>query len=72
MRFCHIAFEQYEDFGIRRWKAGTAEKYKKRAFQCKICGWGYSNKTHKKVAQHKDECPGVWIYEEWQPQKLED
>ena len=36
---------------------------------------GYSNKTHPKVAehiQHKDECPGVWIYEEWQPQKLED
>ena len=32
----------------------------------------YSNKTHPKVAEHKDECPGVWIYEEWQPQKLED
>ena len=64
--------EQVDDFGIRRRKKGNAEKYKSRAFQCKICKWGHSNKASKKVEEHKDECPAVWIFEEWQPQPLED
>ena len=64
--------EQVDDFGIRRRKKGNAEKCKGRAFQCKICKWEHSNKASKKVEEHKDKCPAVWIFEEWQPQPLED
>ena len=64
--------EQVDDFGIRRRKQGNAEKYKTRAFQCRICKWGHSNKASKKVEEHKDECPAVCIFEEWQPQPLEN
>ena len=31
--------ESVDDFGIRRRKKGSAEKYKNRAFKCELCGW---------------------------------
>ena len=61
-----ISIEPVDDFGIRRRKKGSAEKYKNRAFKCELCGWGYSNKSHPKVSEHKGDCPAVWIFEEWQ------
>ena len=64
--------EQVDEFGIRRRKKGNAEKYKNRAFQCKICKWGHSNKGCKKVAEHEENCPAIWIFEDWQPQPLAD
>ena len=33
---------------------------------------GHSNKASTKFEEHKDECPAIWIFEEWQPQKLQD
>ena len=68
--FCVV--EQVDEFGIRRRKKGNAEKYKKRAFQCKLCKWGHSNKASKKVAEHEENCPAIWIFEDWQPQPLAD
>ena len=57
--------EQVDEFGIRRRKKGNAEKYKKGAFQCKLCKWGHSNKASKKVADHEENCPAIWIFENW-------
>ena len=57
--------------GIRRRDAGAAEKYKNRVFKCKLCGWAYSNKYAKKAKEHGEECPAIWIYQDWKPQKLE-
>ena len=51
--------EQVDEFGIRRRKKGNAEKYKKRAFQCKLCKWEHSNKASKKVADHEENCPTI-------------
>ena len=62
--------EQVDEFGIRRRKKGNAEKYKKGAFQCKLCKWGRSNKASMKVAGHEENCPSIWIFEDWQPQPL--
>ena len=64
--------ESVDDFGIQRRKKGNAEKYKKRAFQCKLCKWGHSNKASEKVKEHVNECPARWIFEKWQPKPLED
>ena len=33
---------------------------------------GDSNKASMKVADHKDNCPAIWIFEDWQPQSLTD
>ena len=49
----------------------AAEKYKNRVFKCKLCGWAYSNKYAKKAKEHAEECPAIWIYQDWKPQKLE-
>ena len=57
--------------GIRRRNATAAEKYKNRVFKCKLCGWAYSNKYAKKAKEHGEECPAVWIFEDWKPQTLE-
>ena len=58
-------------YGIRRRKSGAAEKYKNRVFVCKFCGWAYSNKYAPKVNEHSKECPSMFIFNNWQPQKLE-
>ena len=42
------------------------------AFKCALCGWGYSNKSHPKVAEHNEDCLAIWIFEEWSPQTLAD
>ena len=70
--FSVVLVEPVDDFGIRRRKKGNAEKYKKRAFQCKLCKWGHSNKASEKVKEHVNECPARWIFEKWQPKPLED
>ena len=44
-------------------KKKNAKKYKKRAFQCKLCKWGYSMKTSEKVKENANECPARWIFE---------
>ena len=41
-------------------------------FRCIICGWGYSHNSAPKAKAHGEDCPAVWIYEEWQPQNLAD
>ena len=64
--------EQADEFGIRHRKKGNSEKYKKRNFQCKLCTWGHSNKTIKKVANHEESCPSIWIFDDWQKQLLAD
>ena len=61
-----------DEFGIRRRKPGSAAKYAKRAFRCKLCKWGYSNKYGDKAKEHAEDCPAVWIYEDWKPQTIED
>ena len=58
--------------GIRRRDAASAEKYKNRVFKCKLCRWAYSNKYAPKAKEHKEECPAIWIFQDWKPQKLED
>ena len=63
--------EQVDEFGIRK-KEGNSEKYKKQNFQCKLCTWGHSNKTSKKVANHEESFPSIWIFEDWQKQPLAD
>ena len=67
---CKMEFE-VDVHGIRRRKADAAEKYKKRVFVCKLCGWAYSNKYAPKVKEHSKECPSMFIFNNWQPQKLE-
>ena len=64
--------EQFDDLGICPRKKENAEKYRSRAFQCKICKCGDSNKASMKAEKHKGEYPSVWIFEEWQPQPLAD
>ena len=64
--------EQTDEFGVRRRKAGNAEKYKRRVFKCPLCSWGYSNKYAAQAKKHKDDCPAHWIFEQWQPQNLQD
>eukprot|EP00493_Phyllostaurus_siculus_P013995 UN14206 len=44
---------------------------KNRVFVCKLCGWAYSNKYAPKVKEHSKECPSMFIFNNWQPQKLE-
>ena len=52
--------------------AENAGKYKNRVFQCNLCGWAHSSKSSVKAPQHADECPAIWIFEDWKPQTLED
>ena len=52
-------------------KEGAAEKYINRVFNCKLCGWAYSNKYVPKAKKHNEKCAAFWIYESWKPQKLE-
>ena len=70
--FSVVLVEPIDDFGIRRRKKGNAEKYKKLAFQCKLCKWGHSNKASEKVKEHVNQCPARWSFEKWQPKPLED
>ena len=66
-----ICPHEVDDSGILRRKEGAAEKYKNRVFNCKLCGWAYSNKYAAKAKKHQEQCPAFWIYESWKPQKLE-
>ncbi len=54
---------EVDEFGIR--------KYANRAYKCDLCGWAYSDKYAKKAKLHAANCPAVWIFEDWKPQKLE-
>ncbi len=64
-------FEQYDGLGIRRKKKGTAERYAKRAYKCPLCGYGHSSQYSDKAKAHDEECPSLWIFEDWQPQDLQ-
>ena len=68
----YFKIEQVDEFGIVRKTKGVAEKYKNRAYKCDLCGWAYSNKSHEKVDEHETDCPAIWIYEDWEPQTLQD
>ena len=57
--------------GLQKRDAASAEKYKNRVFKCKLCGWAYLNKYAPKAKEHKTECPAIWIFQDWKPQKLE-
>ena len=70
VRFSPLLVEEVDDFGIRQRKKGNVEKYKSRAYQCSLCKWGHSNKSSDKVAEHEDDCPAYWIFQDWQPQPL--
>ena len=49
MRFLGYGEIEVDAHGIRRRKPDAAEKYKKRVFICKLCGWAYSIKYDPKV-----------------------
>ena len=57
MRFLGYGEIEVDAHGIRRRKPDAAEKYKKRVFVCKLCGWAYSNKYAPKVKEHSKEFP---------------
>ena len=48
--------------GILRRKEGSADKYKSRAFKCRLCGWAYSDKYKDKAKSHAAKCPAIDIY----------
>ena len=71
LNFFPVSKVEVDADGIRRRDAAAAEKYKNRVFKCALCSWAYSNKYAPKAKQHAEECPVVWIFQDWKPQKLE-
>ena len=69
--FFLICLLEVDADGSRRRDPSAAEKYKNRVFKCKLCKWAYSNNYAQKAKDHADECPAIWIYEDWKPQKQE-
>ena len=53
--------------GILRRKEGAADKYKNQVFNCKLCGWAYSNKYASKAKRHRQwevsSVLGLWKLE---------
>ena len=56
--------------GRKEHQKNTASKLSNATYVT-VCGWGYSNKSAPKLAEHKEDCPAIWIFEEWKPQPLE-